>query len=183
MSKRKTALIITTLAGLGLAGGLALSDDDRYGEWYERVARDVAPVSNASYAEECGSCHLAYPPGLLPAPSWQRIMDGLADHFGENAELLPATAAEIRAYLNANAAGRSFGGRPGFAARLPVQAPLRITETAYFRAKHHELPRRAVQDNPEVGSFSRCTACHAGAADGSFNEHAVRVPGFGRWED
>jgi len=40
-----------------------------------------------------------------------------------------------------------------------------------------------VKDNPEVGSFSRCDACHTGAAKGSYDEHGVRIPGFGRWED
>ena len=28
----------------------------------------VAP--HAKHQQECGSCHVAYPPGLLPAASW-----------------------------------------------------------------------------------------------------------------
>ena len=39
----------------------------------------------ASYAAECGSCHLAYPPALLSAGDWRRIMAGLNDHFGTDA--------------------------------------------------------------------------------------------------
>jgi hypothetical protein len=183
MSTRKTLLISSTVAGLALTAGLALSHDDRYEDWYERLARDVAPVSNAAYAEECGSCHFAYPPGLLPASSWQRIMDGLGDHFGDNAELMPGTAAPIAAYLQANAADRVLQGRPGFARTLAEQAPLRITETPYFRAEHHELPRRLVEDNPGVGSLARCPACHETAARGRFDDDAVQIPGLGRWED
>jgi hypothetical protein len=50
----------------------------------------VPPVTHAATLKECGECHMAYQPGLLPAASWNRIMDGLADHFGENASVLPA---------------------------------------------------------------------------------------------
>ena len=27
------------------------------------------------YANECAACHMAYPPGLLGAPAWGRIME------------------------------------------------------------------------------------------------------------
>lgn len=146
--------------------------------------RDVAAAANPKYREQCGSCHFAYPAGLLPAASWERIMGNLADHFGENAELPAADTAELTAYLSANAAdsGAAVGRSVAFA-RSADGAPLRITETAYFQREHRELPRRAVQDNPQVGSFSNCNACHTRAAEGSFNEHEVVVPGFGRWED
>jgi hypothetical protein len=40
------------------------------------------------YRNECGSCHVLYPPNLLSDTSgWKEIMDGLHNHFGENAEL------------------------------------------------------------------------------------------------
>jgi Dihaem cytochrome c len=146
--------------------------------------QDVAPVQLPAYREECGSCHFAYQPGLLPEASWRGIMDGLANHFGENAELDKKTAGELRAYLYANAADRVGTGRsPGIANSLRGSAPLRITETTYFRRHHHEIPPRVVQDNPEIGSFSRCDACHTGAGDGNYDEHGVRIPGYGRWED
>jgi hypothetical protein len=158
-----------------------------YGPYDYRFARprqDFAPVQSTLYQEECGECHFAYQPGLLPAASWQRIMDGLADHFDENAELDQETAGELRAYLVANAADRVGTGRsPGIARSLQGTAPLRFTETTYFRRQHHEIPARAVQGNPEVGSFSHCDACHRGATEGSYDEHSVRIPGFGRWED
>ena len=142
---------------------------------FARPRQDVVPVQSAVYREECGSCHFAY---------WQRIMDGLADHFDENAELDAETAGQLRAYLVANAADRVGTGRsPGIARSLQGSAPLRFTETTYFRRQHHEIPARAVAGNPEVGSFSRCDACHTGAGKGSYDEHGVRIPGFGRWED
>jgi hypothetical protein len=109
---------------------------------------------------------------------------GLAEHFGENAELDADAAAQLRGYLITNAADRVTTGRsPRIANSLRGTAPLRITETVYFRRRHEEIPFRAVTGNAEVGSFSRCEACHAGAGDGSYDEHTVRNPGWGRWDD
>src|SRR6478752_5259908 len=56
------------------------------------------------FGEECGACHMAYPPQFLPARSWQAIMQALPRHFGENAGLDPEAARKIREYLAANAA-------------------------------------------------------------------------------
>ncbi len=35
------------------------------------------------YCEECGACHKVYPPFMLPDTSWDRIREGLKNHFGE----------------------------------------------------------------------------------------------------
>ena len=70
----------------------------------------VPPVTHEPTKKECGECHMAFQPALLPAESWRGIMAGLADHFGEDASLEADLAAEIEAYLSANAArvtGRS----------------------------------------------------------------------------
>jgi hypothetical protein len=181
---KKLIWIPVVLLGLG-GTGLVLGSEGERERLMEGARRALAPASDPAYLQECGSCHLAYPPGLLPARSWAAVMDGLADHFGENAELAPERASAIASYLRANAAGPDSPGRAGSVARSvnAGDAPLRITETRYFQRKHHELPRTAVQDNPQVRSFSRCDACHAGAARGSYNEHEVRIPGIGRWDD
>lgn len=146
---------------------------------------DVAPVTDETYRQECGACHFAYQPGLLPARSWEALMGGLTEHFGENAELPPAQAEALLVYLRANAADQApYKRSQGMMRALrPEETPLRISETRYFQGQHHELPRRVVQDNPQVASFSRCDACHTRAGDGSYNEHQVQVPGYGRWDD
>lgn len=144
----------------------------------------LADAGYARYRQECGDCHMAYPPPLLPATSWKTLMSSLDNHFGDNAELDPARSAEISAYLARYSAGRDrseYGDRAARASR--GKTPLRITGTDYFIGQHHEIPRNMVEDNAGIERFSRCDACHAGAADGSFDEHQVRIPGYGRWDD
>ena len=59
---------------------------------------------NKVWREECGSCHLAYHPTLLPARSWTRLMQKQNDHFGEALGLDATTNAEILAFLQKNSA-------------------------------------------------------------------------------
>ena len=159
-------------------------EHEGYGYRYGIKRQDVASVNSALYKQECGSCHFAYQPGLLPAASWWKLMDGLADHFGENAELDADTLKQLREYLTMNAADQVNRGRsPRIVNSLRGDIPLRITDTVYFRRQHHEIPMRMVKNNPEVGSFSRCEVCHAGANEGFYDEDSVRIPGMGRWED
>ncbi len=191
----KTAFIAAlgaALIALG-ASGLAWSDhdddDDKHGGKREAkgwsVRGDLAPATNASYRSECGGCHFAYQPGLLPAAAWQRVMGSLDQHFGDDASLEPALADELLVYLESNAADRNDRVRSRAFAAQPLrgEGPPRITRTAYFQRKHDEVPTRYVTGNPKVGSFSNCQACHQGADQGDFNEHRVNIPGVGRFED
>ena len=73
-----------------------------------------------------------FPPQFLPERSWQKLVDTLADHFGENASLGEAQRKAVLDYLLANAADSPKAGREGrkFAQGIPAgQTPLRITET------------------------------------------------------
>jgi mono/diheme cytochrome c family protein len=185
-----TSSVIAGLAaaGLLLAGWqVSRGDDDWGGELAERWGSGsrVAAADNPVYREECGSCHMAYPPGLLPARSWERIMDGLANHFGDNAELDAAAKTEITRYLTARSAD---GSEYRHSRRLlrtlsPDSTSLRITETPYIRHEHSELPAQAVAGNPAVRSLSNCNACHAQAEQGSFSESEVRIPGYANRDD
>ncbi len=175
------SLMLAAALATGLFGisTISIGDDD---------SDDDAPLAafaeNPLYSEECGACHLAYPPGLLPQASWRGIMDGLADHFGENAELDDSTANELRNWLADNAADAPSRQRRNKLLRGVVdEAPLRITELPYFVDEHDDIPAHMVAGNAEVGSFSNCDSCHKGASRGEFDDDTVDIPGFGRFDD
>lgn len=135
------------------------------------VHADSAPIGPRqvlpAYQQECGSCHLAYPPGLLPADSWRRIMSGLDRHFGSDASLDTAMAQQIDAWLKAHA---------GTYKRVDTAPPQdRITRSAWFERKHQRIAA-AVWQHAAVKSAANCAACHTGAAQGDFDDDRLRFP-------
>lgn len=172
-----------------LVATTAQADDDEHEFFgmFSSAKPGVVPVNNDLYKKSCGECHFAYQAGLLPKRSWVKMMETkeLANHFGDNAELAENERQQVLAYLSANAADHSDYKRSVKMMRSIAadEAPLRISEVMYFKRKHHEIPMRMVTGNPQVKSWSNCAACHTTAETGSYNEHAVKIPGFGRWED
>ena len=169
-----TLLILSTLL---LPIQPAMADDD---EWEHRSYTIKGPGS-VRYRNECGSCHIAYPPRFLSKASWQQVMDTLEDHFGENAELEAKEQQQITRYLTQHGATSrwyQFWKKQGLST-----PPLRITETRAFRHEHDEIPRSLIQSSDQIRSLSQCDACHINAAKGNFNEHQINIPGIGYWED
>lgn len=121
--------------------------------------------ANATYRDECGTCHVPYPPGLLPAASWQHLMGGLDRHYGSDASLDAKVTASLSQWLQANASRR----------RMEAPADDRITKSAWFVREHDEVPAGAWQ-RASIKSAANCSACHRGAADGDYDEHAVSIP-------
>ena len=124
-------------------------------------------VTNQAYQTECASCHIAYPPRLLPASSWKRMIDGLERHFGSDASLSPAAIDEIGRFLQANAAR---GKRAAVG-----EGTLRITEMRWFIREHDEVPARTWR-HADVRGPANCSACHKQAEQGDFSERSVRMP-------
>lgn len=189
-----------TIAWIGIiSGGLliltaqfALSRDKEDGMAWTRLAsseeaRGIAPVTNKLYEQECGGCHFAYQPGLLPSRSWEKTMNNLSDHFGETVELDKADLAALTEYLTNNAADirRSKSAISDKIVRSlrDTVSPERISEVPYIVRQHHELSARHIVKNPDVKSLGNCNACHTHAERGSFRESEVVIPNFGRWED
>lgn len=121
----------------------------------------------ASYKTECGSCHMAYQPGLLSAGDWRRIMAGLDEHFGTDATVDAPARQEISSFLASHAGDAGKLGKAG--------EPPRISQTARFIRKHREVPAKYWKD-PRVKSAANCEACHKGAADGRYSEHDIAIP-------
>jgi len=140
----------------------------------------VKPVDNQLYNEECGSCHFAYQPGLLPRRSWNKLMDNqsLKEHFGEDIsyedkEILT----KITTYLESNAADIS-NYRRSVKINNSIDlknTPIRISSIPYIKRKHHELPLKIIKQEM-VGYLGNCTACHNSAKSGNYDEHTVTVP-------
>lgn len=125
----------------------------------------VAPATNERWKAECGSCHVAYPPRLLPAGSWQQLMQRLDRHFGTDASLDAKAQEEISRYLAANAGRRE----------PPPGAEQRITETRWFAKEHREVPA-TLWKGTAVKSAANCGACHTRAEDGDYSERTLRLP-------
>jgi hypothetical protein len=125
-------------------------------------------ADNAVWRTECGACHVPYPPSLLSAQQWRAHMGSLQRHFGSDASVDAAAAAEIGAFLE-RGAGRDRGGAPATA------EPPRVTRTSWFLQEHREV-RAADCTSAAVKSAANCGACHPGADRGSFDEHTVRIP-------
>lgn len=179
--RRWAVWIGIVLWGLPVA---AAADDGGFLDAVFGRHNEVEPAHDAVFEEECGACHFAYQPGLLPRRSWERIMapEALSDHFGDDAGLEEPTRRAIAAFLQAHAADDSPYKRSIKVRRsIPKdEAPLRITEVPYIRRKHADLGRERVQDNPKVKSLANCEACHHKAAEGAYDDDTVSIPGFGR---
>ncbi|MBI5889629.1 MAG: cytochrome C [Nitrosomonadales bacterium] len=104
---------------------------------------------SAKWKEECGSCHVPYPPHLLSADNWQSLMGGLNKHFGANAVLESNENSRILGFLQRHAgSGKQYNSDS-----------LRITDTPWFRREHRSI---SAQEwiNPNVKNRSNCSACH-----------------------
>jgi cytochrome b len=128
-----------------------------------------------TYVEECGSCHMAYPPSLAPSPRWIAIMDGLADHFGEDASIEPGLASRIRAYLTMNAAEKWDTRAAHELQGSNPQDPLRLTATPFWTRMHGGIPE-SVFKSRAVGARGACEKCHSDASMGRFDPQDINIP-------
>ena len=134
-------------------------------------------ADNAQWREECGSCHLAFHPSLLPGRSWTRIMSEQKQHFGSDLALDAPTTAALLTFMTDNSAERH---KTEAATKIDLSiktdaTPLRITETPYWVKKHRDITA-AVWQSPKVKSRSNCAACHLDAEAGTFEDAAMRLP-------
>lgn len=185
----KKLRFVTLLAGALLVTSTYAQAAENFGSWLINFQRtkEVKPVTDKQYLKECGECHFAYPPGLLPVKSWKKLLsaDALKDHFGDNAELDKDTLQAIHDYAVENAADKSFYKRSRKIALATVEgeAPLRIIEVRYIKRKHNDIPEKMVKGNPDVKSLSYCNKCHTQADKGVFDADTVSIPNYPDWDD
>ena len=122
------------------------------------------------YAQQCNVCHFAYPPGMLPAGSWKKLLDDMPQHFTGQVMINVDTQNEISQWLQANA---------GTFAQVAEEPPQnRITQSVWWKKIHlnnAKIPA-AVWKKPTVSKGSSCVTCHQTAAKGEYNAKTVQVP-------
>ena len=183
---RVAALLLVLMVGFGgwwffyamdarfdqLRGGTELSVESPHVKFVGTKLAD-----NAQWREECGSCHIAFHPNLLPSRSWMRIMNEQARHFGSDLGLDRATATSVLTFLRANSADRHTTEAASKIDRSikPADVPLRITETPYWAEKHGDIAAAQWQ-SAQVKSKTNCAACHLDAEVGTFQDAAMHNP-------
>ncbi len=133
-----------------------------------------------TYYTDCGDCHKTYPPFMLPKRSWERIMDNLDNHFGEEiteANISKQARVSILNFLTNNCAEQS-SNKIAFKLINSLdknEAPKSITKTYYWR-KAHENIDPAVFKSKEVEDRAHCWACHEGFENGIFDNNKISIP-------
>src|SRR5690242_1379397 len=135
-----------------------------------RAEAGVLVPANATYVKECGACHSAFSPQLLPAASWHKLMGHLDDHFGDSAKVDAATQSAIEGYLAANAADHAdnSASRAIMDSIRPGQVPGRITEVPYIASLHAAVLDPRWNGRPHPKTLTECGVCHRRAAEGDF---------------
>lgn len=131
---------------------------------------NIGAVTDKTYAKECGSCHMAYQPGLLNKQSWNKMTNNLSKHFGTDASLEGKELKSVVDYLNKNSNTRSSATYES------------ISSQEWFVKEHRKLPKKYVTQ-AAVKSWANCAACHTKAADGDYRERNIMIPNYGKWED
>lgn len=152
----KTIGCMMTLALLSAASVAHGADKHLYGPY------------PTNYAEECGSCHVPYPPQRMTQAGWETQMRHLKQHYGSDASVDGPTSQAILSYLVANASPKEKSA--------PTDSTARMTKTRWFVKEHGTTP-------PKGQSFSNCAACHTQAEQGDFSERTLKTPADWRHGD
>ncbi|HEY9651376.1 MAG TPA: cytochrome C [Coleofasciculaceae cyanobacterium] len=115
---------------------------------------DVVParyqLGKELYLENCGSCHVALPPEVMPTETWRRLLLEPQQHYGQQLPpLIGPVVLVMWDYL------RTFS-------RSHVDnelIPYRVAESRYFKALHPQV------DLPKPVRPGTCAICHPGATD------------------
>jgi cytochrome b len=171
---RRAVALVLAIVALGTAGAY-LSTSGWTSSYAAARARQKAVKPAASrWTKECGSCHLAYSPALLPARSWERMMDEQAEHFGEDLSLSPDVSKALLDEAHAHristwAAWKLMHSAP------PGESPQRITELRFWRRAHEDLPDSAFKPPVSQGRHD-CESCHLDAASVIFHPRMIQRP-------
>ena len=135
-----TAFVLSTLLGIELAHAI----NSPYG-----MVDPVDPRYDAGYSvyiEQCATCHVALPPGVLPVESWQAIVLDPA-HYGVSLGLTQFDQQLILNYLQPYSRRQIDSGA----------IPYRLRDSNYFQALHPKV------ELPTPLNLRSCASCHINA--------------------
>jgi cytochrome b len=147
-------------------------------QWLARLPppRSLRVIAeNATYEKECGACHYAFNPGLLPAASWAGLMTDLDEHFGEDASLDHPTTRNLAAWLVGNAAETFDTESSNRFRQVAPDDPFRVTATPYWVSKHADIAPDVFARKRIRGKVN-CHACHRDARSGRYDDQAIAIP-------
>ena len=139
--------LVSSLLGMGLAGAV----ESPYGMVDPIDARYEAGY--ATYLSECATCHVALPPAILPADTWQTLVTDSA-HYGVTLPAIGRFEQQLMlSYLQTYSRRHTLDG--------PV--PYRLQDSAYFHALH---PGVAL---PQPLNLQTCVGCHLSAREQDYS--------------
>lgn len=131
------------------------------------------------YETECGACHIAYPPALLPSASWVRLLSELPEHFGEDASLPEESLSVLSTWLENHAAEQWDTKAAHAFQQVNPDKPYQVTATPFWQRHHKDLPP-ALFASKAVGGAGNCRACHldvrGAQSSAGFTRSAIKVP-------
>ena len=165
-------IIIMTSGMWYFKGYLQQTDDQPYIPFL-----GVSLPDNDLWRSECGDCHLAYYPVLLPARSWDKLLQTQENHFDEDLALDDETITAIRTFLLANSADSKLteAAHKVNTSTPKNETPLEVTKTVYWIKKHGDIDEKYWQSEI-VKSKGNCEACHLDAKQGAFEDSGMRLP-------
>jgi Dihaem cytochrome c len=178
MKRIQSAMLSVCILALS---GTAAAADDRFAKDAPNSLNGFLVVTDARYLKECGACHIAYSPGLLPARSWRFVLGNLDKHFGESLKLSPDASSAILQYLTENAMETSpYAGSKTLLEKLSDGTTPHRIMLIPFVAYRHAVVREAIAKNGkvQVKRLANCSDCHTKAAAGSFALAEMFIPGL-----
>lgn len=131
------------------------------------------------FYQECGDCHKTYPPFMLPHDSWERLMDGLDEHFNERITELnisKSSRASIRAYLYANSAEHSSREIAcKMLKSIGQHHPISTSKVIYWRETHADIDSK-VYKRDSIKSRANCSACHKDFESANMDDVNIHIP-------
>lgn len=129
---------------------------------------------NELFVNECVSCHILYPPQLLPKKSWQLVMSDLENHFGDDASIDTVDNKNILNFLETNSAESSTQeSSVKMLDSIKNKDIIAITKSSFWENTHKEIPKE-VFTHKRIKSKANCKACHRDIEKGLIEDENIK---------